>query len=74
MDDNRILATFHAYDQDEVRAYAHLYDYIGALHEIQEYVRVWHKHGDPGFQTVEEAIEAAYKLILDAQTARGLEV
>lgn len=74
MDDNKILATFHAYDQDTVHAYAHIYDYIGALHEIQEKFRLWYKHGDPGFRTVEEAIEAAYKLILDAQTDRGLEV
>ena len=73
MDDNRILATFNAYNQDEVHAYAHLYDYIGALSEIRQGVRQWWKHGHK-FKDADEAISAMYELVMSAQVDRGLEV
>ena len=42
---NKLIATFNAYDYDEARNYANLYKYIGALLAIRERVRAWRKHG-----------------------------
>lgn len=63
MDEPRpVLATFHAYDMDDVQSYAHLFDYIAALYDIEEQVRKWRKHGHT-FKTADEVLDALHSFI-----------
>lgn len=68
-----VLATFHAYDADEVMTYAHVYDYSGALYDIEFQVREWHKHGHT-FKTADEVIERLYALVNEIRVARNISI
>lgn len=67
---NKLIATFNAYDYDEARNYANLYRYIGALLAIRERVRAWRKHGHD-FKSADAALDEVYALIIDEM--QGLE-
>lgn len=56
MEDGKILASFHAYDQDDIELYSHAIGYCCALTEIMELLRSKDKYGSD-YKTVEEAIE-----------------
>lgn len=68
--DDKIIATFNAYDYDEARDYANIYKYIGALSNIRERVRAWRKHGH-NFGSADAALDEVYALIIDEM--QGLE-
>lgn len=56
MEDEKILASFNAYDQAEIELYSHAIGYSCALTEIMELLRSKDKYGSD-YKTVEEAIE-----------------
>ena len=64
MSEDRIIATFNAYDYDEATDHANLYKYIGALLAIRERVRSWRKHGHD-FKSADAALDEVYALIID---------
>ena len=51
--DNRILATFNAYDLDEVRRYAQSLDVQIALDDFRNWLRGHYKHGEDTISTEE---------------------
>lgn len=53
---NQPLATFYAYDQEMVRQYAHLLDYIGFIAEMKERLRAYEKYGH-AFTSADDAVE-----------------
>jgi len=55
MDDDKILATFHAYDQEGIDLYSHAINYLCALNDIKEYIRGLDKYGN-GSDEVQEKI------------------
>ena len=46
MDDDKILATFNAYDQDDINLYSHASNYLCALFDIKDYIRGLDKYGN----------------------------
>ena len=70
--DDKLLATFHAYDMDTVHDYAHLYDYKGALNEIQEEVRKWAKYGHEFKKNADAALSGVYGMICRVRIERGI--
>jgi len=55
MDDDKILATFNAYDQEGIDLYSHALNYLCALNDIKEYIRGLDKYGN-GSDEVQEKI------------------
>lgn len=70
--DDKLLATFHAYDLEAVHDFAHLYDYISALNEIREEVRRWTKYGHQ-FKDADAALAGVYGMIFKVLNDRGID-
>jgi hypothetical protein len=53
------VATFHAYDQNEVKVYSKAFDYNSILYDIKEELRGFLKYGH-NFKSAEEVLQWYY--------------
>ena len=68
--DDKLIATFYAYDPDTAFQYLNAGLYHAALSAIRERVRTWRKHGH-NFKTADAALDEVYAVIIDEM--QGLE-
>jgi len=54
MDGEKILASFHAYDQEDIDLYTHAPNYLCALNDIKEYLRDLDRHGQDSDEVQEK--------------------
>lgn len=71
MDNDKILATFYAYDYDDVSLYSHALGYKCALNEIFEFIRSKAKYGND-YKTVAEALEKIKEELYDIKSRYDL--